>query len=102
MTCPLSPADRERFAMERDLLGYLPRCGKRFEVPHNFPDDDSCATATISYQEVFHELCTLPMGHGGACTCCFRSSGGDECFARRPADMPLDLLRRYSEISCCS
>ena len=105
MSCPLSPADRERFAMERDLLGYLPRCGKAFNVSRNFPDDGNLALEVIAYTEPFREFCTLPKGHSGPCTCCFSSKGSvsaDGCFARSPGELPLDFLARYSEISCCS
>lgn len=91
MTCPLSPADRERFAMERDLVGHLPRCYKNFKnwAVDNIP--------------ICEGLCTLPKGHSGGCAVCFRSVlDGSACFARTAQSLPSDLLERYHELSCCT
>ena len=78
-TCPLCPSDRAKFVMQREMGIVLLRCVK------NGP-----------------AYCTLPKGHLGECAACYRVRAyGSDCFGRKIPDIPDEILRQYSTLSCC-
>jgi hypothetical protein len=92
MSCLLCNEDRAKFAMERDLVGSLKRCGKKREVRPG-----------SGHQYLV--ICTLPVGHKGECGACYasRMAGKKEaCFARTIKELPPELYLCYSSYSGCS